>query len=179
MFIFVNIFLSELRILFNLLICAMKKSTNKVSAEANETALLTLQMEKFCHLKDSYISQKYNVTPVEFRLLRFLLKEVTSTTKAMSKIMELSPGRITHLLNSLDSKKMIVREIDRKDRRSMKVSLTAEANVTVEKMISGYVKIHEEIFELVPTAQRNEVFKSMLLFFDAMKKWLDKLNQKV
>jgi len=152
-------------------------SEKKVPVDQNEQAKmmanLTIQLEKFCHIKDQFFSSKFKLTPAEFRCLRIIKENEAVSTKALAKQMKLTPGRITHLLNSLEFKNLILRQIDKNDRRGIQTYITSDAINFIEKVIHEYTKLHEEILDYLPKDKRNEILKNVVLFFDAMKKWED------
>ena len=51
---------------------------------------------------------------------------------ALAKELELSPSRLTRVLDSLENRKLIIRELSSSDRRSMKVSLSESGREMVE-----------------------------------------------
>lgn len=97
------------------------------------------------------------------------------TTKELAKQMKLTPGRITHLLNSLEKKKLIDRTIDANDRRSIQVTLTPEAVDFINNVIKEYSNLHEEILKYLPNEKRVEILNNMKFFFVALKDWAEEL----
>jgi DNA-binding MarR family transcriptional regulator len=139
--------------------------------QAKLLANLTLQMEKFCQVKESFFATKFNLTPVEFKCLRLIRDNILVTTKILAQQMQLTPGRITHLLNSLESKNMVIRKMDLNDRRSTLISLTQKAETFLNDIIEEYITLHEEILKHIPTTKRVEVMNNMKYFFMAFKDW--------
>jgi len=143
--------------------------------QAKLMANLTLQMEKFCQVKEHFFASKFNLTPAEFRCLRYIKDNTIMTTKELAKQMKLTPGRITHLLNSLEKKKLIDRTIDANDRRSIQVTLTPEAVDFINNVIKEYSNLHEEILKYLPNEKRVEILNNMKFFFVALKDWAEEL----
>jgi DNA-binding MarR family transcriptional regulator len=85
--------------------------------------------------------------------------------------MKLSPGRITHLLNSLEIKNLVFRDIDRSDRRSIQVTLTDDAVIFIDRVISEYSELHVQILRYLPKSKRIEILNNMKFFFMALKDW--------
>jgi len=144
--------------------------------QAKMMAYITLQMEKFCQIKEHFFASKYNLTTTEFRCIRFINDEVVVNTKTLAKQMRLTPGRITHLLNSLENKRLLTRKIDKKDRRCIQVRLTFEAISYIDKIIEEYIQLNEEILKYLPENKRTEIIKNMKFFFKALMEWSEKLN---
>jgi DNA-binding MarR family transcriptional regulator len=139
--------------------------------QARLMANLTLQMEKFCQVKENFFASKFNLTPAEFRCLRAIKDSPKVTTKELAKTMKLSPGRITHLLNSLEIKNLVFRDIDRSDRRSIQVTLTDDAVIFIDRVISEYSELHVQILRYLPKSKRIEILNNMKFFFMALKDW--------
>jgi DNA-binding MarR family transcriptional regulator len=59
--------------------------------------------------------------------------------------MDLTPSRVTNLLNSLEKKGYVVREISSQDRRIIKISLTTKGESFATNIQTKYVKFHEDI----------------------------------
>ncbi len=141
-------------------------------------AALTFQMEKFCQIKENFFTAQRELTPTEFRCMRYLKNHDLLNTKELAIQMNLSQGRITHLLNSLENKGFVVREPDKKDRRVIKVTLAKGAPEFMDKVIKDYISLHEEILDFLPQENKDEIFFSMKYFFEALQKWAESLEKK-
>lgn len=144
--------------------------------QAKLMADLTLQMEKFCRVKESFFASKFDLTPVEFRCLRIIKDNFEVPSKTLVKTMNLSPGRITHLVDSLEKKGLVSRKMDPNDRRSILVRLTEDALVFLEKIQDEYIQLHEEILKYLPKGKRVEIFNNLEYLFMALKDWSNKLE---
>lgn len=155
----------------------MKRSRLTLVDDGNHAKMMayfTLQMEKFCQIKEHFFASKFNLTATEFRCLRFINDEVIVNTKSLAHLMRLTPGRITHLLNSLEKKKLLTRNIDKKDRRSIEVRLTTEAISYIDDIIKEYIVLNEEILKFLPEEKRPEIILNLKLFFKALMEWSEK-----
>ncbi len=152
-----------------------KKIATSQIEQARMMANLTIQLEKFCQIKDRFFNSKFKLTPAEFRCLRIIKENEAVSTKTLAKQMKLTPGRITHLLNSLEFKNLISRQIDKNDRRGIQTFITPDAFSFIDKVINEYTKLHEEILEYLPKDKRESILENVVLFFDAMKKWEDRV----
>ncbi len=146
--------------------------------KAKLMAALTFQMEKFCQIKENFFSAQRELTPTEFRCMRYLRNNTILNTKELAIHMNLSQGRITHLLNSLENKSFIVREPDKKDRRVIKVTLANGAKEFMDKVIAEYIGLHEEILNFLPEKNREEILYNMKFFFEALRKWAESVEKK-
>ncbi|TAL70755.1 MAG: MarR family transcriptional regulator [Bacteroidetes bacterium] len=148
-----------------------KKISVSQIEQARMMANLTIQLEKFCQIKDQFFSSKFKLTPAEFRCLRIIKENDAVSTKQLAKQMKLTPGRITHLLNSLEFKNLISRQIDKNDRRGIQTFITPDAVNFIDNVIKEYTKLHEEILDYLPKDKRETILDNVVLFFNAMQKW--------
>lgn len=148
-----------------------KKSSTSQIEQARMMANLTIQLEKFCQVKDQFFSSKFKLTPAEFRCLRIIKENEAVSTKALAKQMKLTPGRITHLLNSLEFKNLISRQIDKNDRRGIQTFITPDAISFIDNVIKEYTRLHEEILDYLPKDKRESILENVVVFFEAMQKW--------
>lgn len=116
---------------------------------ADEISKLTFNMQKLCSAKEAFFCTTINLSPIQFRCLRYLLKTTFLQVKELADNMELTPSRITNLLNNLESKGYIKREISSKDRRIIKVTLTKEGRDYAVDVKKKYIKYHEDILSAI------------------------------
>ena len=122
---------------------------------------LILQLVKICQFKEQYFASLYNLTTVELRCLQYFESHNSISVKELSKSMELTPGRITHILTSLEKKKLVTREINKDDRRGINVYLTKKAIPFTKNLKENYVKFHEKLLRNIPEEKR-EIIKTAL-----------------
>lgn len=122
---------------------------------------LILQLVKICQYKEQYFAGLYNLTSVELRCLQCFESHNTVSVKELSKSMELTPGRITHIITSLEKKKLITREINKDDRRGINVCLTNKAIPFVKNLKESYIKFHEKLLKNIPEEKR-DIIKTAL-----------------
>ena len=72
-------------------------------------------------------------------------------------MMGLEPRSLTRLLNSMEEKGLIYREVDKNDKRSVKVYLTKEGKKMKEKSRETVLRFNEAIREEI-SAQKLNVF---------------------
>ncbi len=116
---------------------------------ANDIAALTIDMEKLCRSKETYFCNKINITPVEFKCLRYLLSNTFPQVKELASHMSLTAARVTNLLNSLEKKDYVLRTISSEDRRVIKVKLTNDGQIFANEIQEQYVNYHKEIIESI------------------------------
>jgi len=131
-------------------------SNEHLTVYANVISKLTFEMEKVCRTKEVFFCDSINITPVEFRCLRYLLKATFAQLKELASNMDLTPSRVTSLLNSLEKKGYIIREIDKEDRRIIKVALTSIGRDFAKNIQDKYVKFHEDILSSIDDENKLE-----------------------
>ena len=153
--------------------------TKKDECFAQSIANLTLDMEKVCRTKETYFCDKINITPVEFKCLRYLLQNTFPQVKELASHMNLTAARVTNLLNSLEKKDYIQRTISHSDRRVIKVQLTIKGKEFANKVQEEYVKFHQEIIESI--GDENELInllESIKTFKNTLEAFLEKKRVK-
>jgi len=125
------------------------KNTEELEDYANAMAELMFKLEKTCNLKEELFCSIYNLSPMEFRCVRHLSGSCFSSIKKLSVKMNLTPSRLTHLLNGLKKKKLIVRKIDKNDRRIIKVSLNEDGIKFAKEINEKYVQFHLELLKFI------------------------------
>lgn len=94
-------------------------------------------------------AQKYNATmSMGFALLVIDADEGTPATK-IAPLMGLEPRSLTRLLKSLEEKKLIVRESDKQDKRSVRIRLTKEGRKQRDNAREAVVRFNEVVQEEV------------------------------
>jgi len=134
---------------------------NTKTDQITEMLELILQLKKVCQFKEQYFASLYNLKTVELRCIQCFESYNSVSIKELSKSMELTPGRITHILTSLEKKKLITREINKDDRRGINVCLTNKAIPFVINLKKDYAKFHEKLLRNIPEEKR-EVIKTAL-----------------
>ena len=142
---------------------------------AQSIANLTLDMEKVCRTKETYFCDKINITPVEFKCLRYLLQNSFPQVKELASHMNLTAARVTNLLNSLEKKDYIQRTISHNDRRVIKVQLTNQGTTFANEVQEEYVKFHQEIIESIgDEAELVNLLESIKTFKNTLESFLEK-----
>lgn len=138
---------------------------------AEAMADLTCELAKTCNDKENYFASLFNLTPAEFKCLRLFSKTSSLTIKTISVMMNLTPGRITHILTSLEKKKFIKRKSDPYDKRNVIVSLTSTSEPFLKNLNANHIKLHEDILQNIEEDKRVEMINSMKTLINALKMW--------
>jgi DNA-binding MarR family transcriptional regulator len=144
----------------------------------NHTAVrladLTFTLLANCQAKEDRLAEQYGLTQAEFRCLRLFGKEEIINNKKIAERMNLSPSRLTRIIDGLVTKEYMVREINSADRRNMKVSLSFNGKQLVEKLNQAYINIHKEILLDIDEEQHKPLITAMDHLLSALEKWIAK-----
>lgn len=150
---------------------ALKKGKNE---NASKLADLTFKLLANCQEKEARLAEKYGLTQSEFRCLRLFNKNDVLNNKMVAERMNLSPSRLTRIIDGLVAKEYIIRQIEPADRRNMKVELSKRGNIIVQKLNDAYVNIHKEILEDIDRSQHKPLINAMENLLVALQKWISK-----
>ena len=148
---------------------------SKKEALAESMAELTCELAKTCNDKENYFASLFNLTPAEFKCLRLFTKTNSLTIKTISILMNLTPGRITHILTSLEKKKFIKRKTDPYDKRNVIVTLTSNSEPFLKNLNANHIKLHEEILADVSEDKQDDMISAMKQLIIALKTWSAKI----
>ncbi len=151
---------------------------NSDISNAEIMANLTCELARTCTNKEHFFAAKYDLTPAEFRCLRLFRESPSVPIKTIAIQMKLTPGRITHILTSLEAKKYIERKIDQKDKRNVIVHLTESSKPFLKLVNDNHIKLHEEILQKLPADKREFILESMQEVIKALKTWSDNSRKK-
>ncbi|MBU1096139.1 MAG: hypothetical protein CVV23_00690 [Ignavibacteriae bacterium HGW-Ignavibacteriae-2] len=143
---------------------------------AEAMADLTCELARTCNEKENYFASLFNLTPAEFKCLKLFSKTNSITIKTISVLMKLTPGRITHILTSLEKKKFIKRKTDHYDKRNVIVSLTSNSEPFLKNLNCSHIKLHQEILENISAEKREEIIYAMQQVVDALRTWSAKIE---
>ena len=143
---------------------------------AEAMADLTCELAKTCNDKENYFASLFNLTPAEFKCLRLFTKTNSLTIKTISVMMNLTPGRITHILTSLEKKKFVKRKTDPYDKRNVIVTLTANSEPFLKNLTASHIKLHEDILGNIEASKRSELISSIKLLIHALRTWSTSLE---
>lgn len=67
-------------------------------------AELICELTRNCNIKEEYFASSFNLSPTEVRFLKLFAIKPVYTIKELRDVLKLTPGRITHILTSLEEK---------------------------------------------------------------------------
>lgn len=132
---------------------------------------LTMRMFVSCQEREMYFVSQYGIRVAEFRCLRHLLRHEFQSIKKLAAAMNVTPGRLTRILDDLIKKELVLRVETKSDRRMKIVSLTKEGRKLAESMEKNYVAMHRDILKKIPAESYQEVLAATNRLLDAMEAW--------
>lgn len=120
------------------------------------------------HIKAAWhaIARMYNQQALDYDatmsmgycLLNINSDEGTPATK-IAPLMGLEARSLTRLLKTMEEKGLIYREADLRDKRLVKILLTAEGKKKKEKARESVVKFNESVMAVIPQSKLNVFFE--------------------
>lgn len=151
----------------------MKKITSK--AQAKTMAELTCKLSRACSKKETSFAALFQLTPTELRCLRMFAKKSTVSIKEMIEELEISAGRVTHILTSLEKKNYITRRIDEFDKRNHLVDSTPESKKFIQLLTNKHIELHQNILDNISEDNRKVITNIMSELIEALEEW-SKIN---
>ncbi len=147
-----------------------------IDQKAAEIAQISCRLTKACLTKEEVFSSRFNLTAGEFKMLKLFSNDDVLPVKYLIEELNLTPGRITHLLTSLERKKLVTRKRHKEDKRVALVGLTAKSRQFVSMLLEEHVALHQEIMNQMSPKQIDSVMTALELFLKAMNNWTDRLK---
>lgn len=144
-----------------------------MNKDYEQLAELICELTRNCNIKEEYFSASFNLSPTEVRFLKLFSFQDTYTVKELRERLKLTPGRITHILSSLEAKKLIGRISDQKDKRNVIVKLLPKASPLIQNLHENYNKLHKDILKNVNKEDIKNIYTSLEILVDVFKKWVE------
>lgn len=136
-------------------------------------AELICELTRNCNIKEEYFASSFNLSPTEVRFLKLFAVSSTYTIKELRDLLKLTPGRITHVLSSLEAKKLVSRTQDANDKRVILVSLLPKAYPLITNLHLNYTNLHNKILQNIKEDDLEKVLNSLEILVDVFKKWVN------
>ena len=146
----------------------MVKSDNK----SEDVAELICELTRNCSIKEEFFAASFNLSPTEVRLLKLFAFENTFSIKEIRNKLNLSAGRISHILRSLEAKKLLTRITDDMDKRNTIVKLLPNASPFIQNLHQNYNRLHKDLLKNVNSVEMNNIYLSLEVLVDIFKKWV-------
>ena len=135
---------------------------------------LIFEILLICQKKEADLAEEHGLFHAEFRCLRLMGSEGSLNNKDIAERMNLSPSRLTRIVDGLEKKGYMQREINKGDRRNMKISLSRRGKILTNKLNKAFVDLHSEILQDIDVSQHEPLITAMEHLHLAIEKWLQK-----
>ncbi len=146
----------------------------KSNETAERLANLTFSLLARCQDKEAWLAKEHGLFQAEFKCLRLLDVDENLNNKEIAERMNLSPSRLTRVVDGLVKKGYMKREINPNDRRNMKLSLSRRGKILTNKLDQAYIDVHREILQDIDVSQHESLISAMENLHSAIEKWLRK-----
>lgn len=146
-----------------------------MSVEMEPIAEMICELTRNCNIKEEYFAASFNLSPSEIKFLKLLAVKPQYTIKEFREILKLTPGRITHILTSLEAKNLITRTLDSKDKRVILVCLLPKATPLILNLQQNYNELHKRILQNVSEDELKKITSSLKILNKVFDQWV---NQK-
>ena len=154
------------------------KQKDKLKQQSKQLADLTFKLQKICQEKESFFAHQFALTSMEFRCLKYIKDSQNISVKDLAANMNLTASRVTYIITSLEEKNLIIREIDKSDRRNIKLKIKDKYIQFVDELELKHAELHEEIFGVLNNDIREKILGSLESMFDTIKAWSEeKINK--
>lgn len=143
--------------------------------EMEPIAEMICELTRNCSIKEEYFAASFNLSPTEVKFLKLFAVKPNYTIKELREILKITPGRITHILTSLEAKNLISRTLDEKDKRIILVSILPKAGPLIANLHQNYNELHKRILQNVNEEELKKISTSLKILNEVFGKWV---NQK-
>jgi len=140
--------------------------------EYQRIAELICELTRNCNIKEDFFAASFNLSPTEVRLLKLFAFADSYSIKEIREKLNLTAGRITHILGSLEAKKILQRVPEENDKRNINVQLLPKANLLIQNLHQNYDKLHENLLKNVKGVEMKNIYESLQILVDIFKKWV-------
>ncbi|MDT3697348.1 MAG: MarR family transcriptional regulator [Ignavibacterium sp.] len=144
-------------------------------AEMEPIADMICELTRNCNIKEEYFAASFNMSPTEIKFLKLFAVKPQYTIKELRDVLKLTPGRITHVLTSLEAKNLISRTLNVNDKREILVSLLPKANPLITNLKQNYNELHKRILQNVSQRELENISSALKTLNQVFAEWV---NQK-
>lgn len=144
-----------------------------MNIDIQNTAELICELTRLCVMKEEKFAASFNLSPAELKMLKLFDGKNVLKVSDLVAALKLTPGRITHILTSLEEKKLVFRLPDEKDKRNVNVRLQAKAVFFIDNLHKNYADIHQDLLENVGDEELKVIQNSLKTLIRVFGKWND------
>ncbi|MCW8347952.1 MarR family transcriptional regulator [Vibrio sp. ZSDZ65] len=131
-----------------------------------------MRLAKYMETQVAEVHKKYDLKMGEFDVLATLRRSGSPYQLTPSELIDsmmLTSGAMTNRMDKLESKGYISRTHSKEDRRSVRVKLTDEGLVLIDKMMEEHVEVQQKLVQSLSKPQKknlNQLLKQWLGQFE-------------
>lgn len=130
--------------------CEMKKNWPQAMTPVHDLVITAARMRDLLFERDRPIFSRHELTPAQFDVLVTLRKMPPPhrmTPTALRSAMLITSGGLTRVLQQLEEKGLVVRQVDARDRRINRVQLTRRGKRTAELVLQEVLECNEQFLD--------------------------------
>ncbi len=140
---------------------------------ANETRHLLDRIEKTNQVYEAACVAFFGVTSSQGGTLLSLPLENTMRMNELSKAVGVETSTMTRMIDQLVDKEMVFRKADDKDRRLVRVGLTASGQKLNQELAEALVNFYRDSLDEIPEAERQTIIRSLERLNNAIARGLE------
>lgn len=107
------------------------------------------------------VARSVGLTPVQLRLLKFICDTSCANAKSLAREMRVSQATVTTLLDKLECRELVQREVSPADRRQKIISLTARGHKALQNAPDPMQRRFAERFEQLESWEQGMLLASV------------------
>lgn len=123
--------------------------------------LINTSMRIKDELRKGFIEKGFDVTPDQFAVLIRLWDEDGQSQRELSDKTCKTKSNLTRILDSMEKKELISRQINKEDRRSFSIFLTNKGRDIRDELISTAIEMNNKIFEGIKDNDQKKLLKTL------------------
>jgi len=135
-------------------------------------AELICDLTRNCNIKEEYFAASFNLTPAELKILKLFVFSPSLTVREICSMLNLTPGRITQIVTSLEEKKLILRTVDSQDKRNISISVLPKGQPFINNLLANYNQLNQKIFKDIGPETAQEILNSLETLVRLFKTWV-------
>ena len=136
-----------------------------------EIADLVCELTRSCTIKEEYFSASFGLSPTEVKVLKSFTNSNSITIKELSTKLKITPGRITHIISSLEQKKLISRKSDLLDKRNVVLAVTSRGIPLINNLNESYIELHKKILDRLGDDEQEKISESLRTLLEVFQEW--------
>ena len=128
------------------------------------------EIGKFMHQKFVVLSCDKVVTGLQFHAIKYIEKHPKTSVGELAEALMMSSGAIAQLIERLEEKKLVNREIDLKDKRIVHLALTKLGEIEVLEMKRMFMKKMSSMLSLISEDDLKEIVRIQEKLLENLKK---------